>query len=143
MGAVPVTLTGMMSHADGSTENVTFVGLASLTGFGVGGGPILPPDQPPGTQPPGTPIHPIWGPPGFNPPGPGMPPGIWGGPIIPTPPLPPDVEVPPPGSPPVVVQGDHPVNPIVAPPYIVVNYPGVGQVLVPLPVPTTPAPAKK
>lgn len=56
--------------------------------------PIPPPS---GGQPP-QPIHPIWGPPGFNPPGPGMPPGIWGGPIIPPPVTPPGG----PGGPPHV-----------------------------------------
>lgn len=96
-----------------------------------------------GSQPP-HPEHPIWGPPGFNPPGPGMPPGIGGGPIIPpnvppgmqppTPPNPgdPTTPVPPPaGSP------GWPVSSIVPPPYIIVQYPGIGPVVVAPPV--TPA----
>jgi hypothetical protein len=109
----------------------------------IGGGPVFPEGTPPSAG--GIPIHPIWGPPGFNPPGPGMPPGIWGDPIIPVPPNTPDV--PPPGSPPTVVGGTQPVNPIVPPPAVVIEYPGVGKVIVPLPLPlpppTTPPAAKK
>jgi hypothetical protein len=47
----------------------------------------------------------------------------------------PDVAIPPPGSPPVVIQDARPVHPITPPAAIVVNYPGVGKVLVPLPAP--------
>jgi hypothetical protein len=66
---------------------------------------------------------------------------VGGGPIFPPeggpPVLPPDVEVPPPGSPPVILGDSTPVQPIVAPPFIIVNYPGIGKVLVPLPVPAS------
>lgn len=91
MAYANVVINGMMFHAkSGESTPVTIVGLAGLTDFTVGGGPVIPP---PATQPPGTPIHPIWGPPGFNPPGSGMPPGIWGGPVLP--PLTPPTEPPP------------------------------------------------
>jgi len=114
---------------------------------GIWGGPIVPPQQPPGS--PGSPQHPIWGPPGFNPPGPGMPPGIWGGPIIP-PDLPPGVIVPTPpnpGDPVTPVQpppgsGGWPVQPITPPPFIIVNYPGVGPVVVPPPANNATSPSK-
>ena len=57
----------------------------------------------------------------------------------------PPPQIPPPGSPPVMIPGTQPVHPIVAPPAIVVDYPGVGKVLVPQPVPpsgSTTAPKK-
>jgi len=108
MAAVDVTISGVIYDKTARTMRpVVIMGEASLTGLGVGGGPMPPqgpvdpgysppwaqvPDQPPGQ--PGVPIHPIWGPPGFNPPGPGMPPGIGGGPIIPD--LPPPIDQPPP-----------------------------------------------
>ena len=66
MAAVPVTIVGMVTHENGASENVTLVGVASITGLGVGGGPINPPG--------------IWGPtdprPGWG--LPEQPPGIWG-----------------------------------------------------------------
>lgn len=52
----------------------------------------------------------------------------WPKPPIDVPPLPP------PGSPPVAIPGTQPINPIVPPPAIVVDYPGIGKVLVPQPV---------
>ena|SRR5215831_4721193 len=83
MASVPVTIDGVLYDKYGRTVQVVqLVGQATLTGLGVGGGPIIP-DTPPAQPPGGVPIHPIWGPPGFNPPGAGMPPGIGGGPIIP------------------------------------------------------------
>lgn len=101
MSAVEVTITGILFDKLARTsQNVVLIGEATLTGLGVGGGPIQPPAQPPGGggQPPG-----IWpGPgdpdfPGKPPGGGGKPPGIWGGPIDPYPghPLPE-----PPGKPP-------------------------------------------
>ena len=97
MAEVPVTINGVIfPKARGGNDQpipCTLVGSAWITGLGLGGGPVLP-DQPPGQG--GQPIHPIWGPPGFNPPGAGMPPGIWGGPVLP-PDAPPDV---PAGTPP-------------------------------------------
>ena len=82
MAAIPVTLVGSISVAGQDPVTCTILADMTYTGLGVGGGPIVPPGQPPSG---GVPIHPIWGPPGFNPPGPGMPPGIWGGPVIPPP----------------------------------------------------------
>ena len=133
MSAVPMAFTGVMYPLNKKDPPVAcyFVGNAWSPGLSVGGGPVYPQG--------GVPIHPIWGPPGFNPPGAGMPPGIWHDPIIP-PPMPPDVEVPPPGSPPVVIGGDHATNPIVSPPFIIVNYPGIGPVMVPQPVTESAAP---
>src|SRR5499427_10343199 len=82
MSAKPVMMTGVIYPMDKmhAPMAVSFVGNAWDPTLSVGGGPVIPPEQPPG-----VPIHPIWGPPGFNPPGPGMPPGIWGGPIMPPP----------------------------------------------------------
>lgn len=98
MAEVPVTLNGVLFDLWNKTsQRVVLIGDASLTGLGIGGGPMPPgPGQPPVGGPPGQPIHPIWGPPGFNPPGPGMPPGIWGG----APPLYPDIGFPIPQPPP-------------------------------------------
>src|SRR5262252_1818596 len=81
MAAVPTTLVGILAHEDGSSENVTFTGLASITGLSVGGGPIDPPRIWGPTDPrPTPPIH--LGPGGE----PGGPPVIGGGPILPDPP---------------------------------------------------------
>lgn len=66
MAAVEVTITGTLyDKLNRTTQQVVLIGEASLTGVGVGGGPIIPPGQP------GGPPH-IWGPPD-------MPPGFWGG----------------------------------------------------------------
>jgi hypothetical protein len=76
MAAIPITLIGT-STTDPSGQT-TFVGVAVVTGLGIGGGPIVP--QPPlgiwgPTDPrPGNPISGIPGLPG----GPGQQPGIWG-----------------------------------------------------------------
>jgi hypothetical protein len=131
MAAVEVTITGMLyDRLARTTQNVVLIGEASLTGVGVGGGPILPPQQPPGGSS-GHPEHPIWGPPGISlPPGPGFPP-VAGHPL----PIPPGVEVPPPGSPPVIIPGAHPVQPMVPPAAVVIEYPGIGKVVVPQPLP--------
>ena len=103
MAAVPVTIVGIETRDDGSSSNVTIVGLASLTGLAVGGGPM-----------PGGPPPQIWGPtdPRPTPPIAGIPglPGyeppltIWGPtdprpthPIV-IPPPPPDVDQPPPAG---------------------------------------------
>lgn len=79
MAAVEVTISGMLyDRLNRTTQNVVLIGEASLTGVGVGGGPIQPPaggGQPPGGGQPGAPTHPIWGPPGSNfPDKPGYPP---------------------------------------------------------------------
>src|SRR6516225_4816160 len=85
MAARPVMMVGVLYPLNKMDPPVPcyFYGNAWDPSLSIGGGPIIPPEQPPVGGPPGQPIHPIWGPPGFVPPGPGMPPGIWGGPIIP------------------------------------------------------------
>jgi len=139
MAAVPVSLSGVLYDLyNRTTQRVIFIGDASLTGLGVGGGPIIP-DQP--AQPPGIwgggnepfPTPPIWWP-GFpNPPGGGQPP------TMENPPQPgdPPVAVPPPSG-----SSGWPVQPITPPPYIIVNYPGVGPIVVAPPATsaTTPPP---
>jgi len=151
VAAIPIQIDGVFfPHAKGSQPvKGTMLGQASIYGLGIGGGPIFPPpDGGGGTPdwPPPHPEHPIWGPPGFNPPGPGMPPGIGGGPIIPVPPETPNL--PPPGSPPVHLAGTQPVQPVTPPAAVVIQYPGIGRVLVPqptqsvqIPVPPVPTPA--
>lgn len=93
MAAINVTLVGM-----GNGEPFTFIGLASLTGLGVGGGPIIPPDKPP-IDPGLHPEHPIVlpkppqvPPPSIWPPGPGI--DFPSHPIV----IPPPVD---PGQPPI------------------------------------------
>jgi hypothetical protein len=148
MAAAEVTISGILyDKLNRTTQQVVLIGEATLTGLGVGGGPMPPGQRPPWW--PGHPEHPI--PPTVwpNPPQPGGPPlGTWGGdapwpgyatppiyippnvPPIVTPPTPPNpgdpttIVPPPSGSPGWPVQG------IVPPPYIVVMYPGVGPVVV-------------
>lgn len=132
MSAVEVTITGLLyDRINRTTQNVVLIGEAMLTGLGPGGGPIIPPVQPPGEggKPPG-----FWGPqPGFP-----TPPIV----IPPLPdPVPPNVTLPPPGSPPVVLPGATPEHPITPPPAIVVEYPGIGRVLVPQPLTREPKPS--
>lgn len=89
MAAVPITIVGIETRSDGTSDNVAIVGMASLTGLGVGGGPVIPP------------------------------PGIWPGPgPLPHPEHPivlPPVD---PGGPPVEIwpRPGHPAHPIVLPP---------------------------
>lgn len=147
MASVEVTISGVLYDKTArTTQPVVLIGEATLTGLGVGGGPIIPPGS--GGSPPG-----IWGPndprptpPIAFPPGwvggvpPGQPPGIWGpNDPRPTPPIfiPPNVppsltppEEPQPGDPTTIVEGNFPVQPIEPPPYIVMNYPGIGPVVV-------------
>lgn len=80
MAAVEVTITGMLyDRVNRTTQNVVLVGEASLTNVGIGGGPVIPPEKPPGIWPsPGHPAHPIA--PGGRPP---VDPG-WGIPLPPT-----------------------------------------------------------
>jgi hypothetical protein len=117
MAAVPVTLLGTVSYDNGSQQNVTFQGVALLSGVGVGGGPM--PGGPPlgiwGGKPPpyvdiggpGPQPHPDHGLPGSQP-GPSHP--------IVLPPIQP-------GGPPVDA---HPEHPIVLPPPVDVG-PGGGK----------------
>lgn len=53
MAAVEITISGVLyDKLNRTTQQVVLVGDASLTGIGIGGGPIIPPGSPPG----------IWGP---------------------------------------------------------------------------------
>lgn len=105
MAAVEVTITGVLFDKLARTaQNVVLIGEASLTGVGVGGGPIIPP----GAAPPGgAPGFPIFLPPGTGwlPGGPsapgGYPPSVEHPIVIPPPPTQPpqppsDVKPPPP-----------------------------------------------
>lgn len=145
MAAVPLSYRATLYDlANKRSMEVYLEGDASITGLGIGGGP-LPPGQG-GGQPPG-----IWGPPGPWPSPPiHLPPGQGGGgggqppgqgphpehPIVIVP-VPPDApNVPPPGSPPVIIGGTQPVQPMTPPPAIIVQYPGIGKVVVPQPTQT-------
>ena len=102
MAEVLVQIDGILwDDADKSGKKVTLIGKLFRPDLSIGGGPIMPPSQPPGYpthpipptaehpivippieppevgQPPvgGTPVFPIWGPPGIElPPGAGYPP---------------------------------------------------------------------
>jgi hypothetical protein len=92
MAAVPVTiLNATITGQGGNITGATVTGELTITGLGVGGGPVFPPDVPghPIVIPPtpGEPVHPAF-------------------PIV----LPPDSEVPP-GAPP-----GYPTHPIAGPP---------------------------
>jgi hypothetical protein len=81
MPAVPITLVGISTDDTGQARSVTFVGMASITGLQVGGGPM------PGGKPPvisGGPIDP-YPDAGLPMPQPPRPPVISGGPIDPYP----------------------------------------------------------
>ncbi|HEX8837678.1 MAG TPA: hypothetical protein VF748_12130 [Candidatus Acidoferrum sp.] len=146
MAAVEVTISGVLyDKLNRTTQQVVLIGDAMLTGLGVGGGP-MPPGQGGGGQPPG-----IWGPPGPWPSPPiHLPPGGGGGqppgqephpehPIV----IPPgSPNVPPPGSPPVIVPGTQPTNPMTPPSAIVIQYPGIGKVVVPQPTQTAGGPVQ-
>lgn len=140
MAAVEITFRGTEYDLQNkSSRQVVLIGEAFLTNVGIGGGPIIPPGQPPGiwgpTDPrPTPPIH--WGPGGEV----GGPPVIGGGPIIPVPPETPNV--PPPGSPPLIIAGTTPTHPMVPPPAVVIEYPGLGKVVVPQPTQTAAVPPK-
>lgn len=146
MASVEITISGVLyDKLNRTTQQVVLIGEASLTGLGVGGGPIIPPGQP---VSPGVPTHPIMlpGMPGWGDPHPAhpivlppeLPPGVQ--PPVPPKPGDPTTPVPPPAG-----TAGWPVNPIVVPDYIVVWYPGVGPVYVAPPQqgPTTTPPAKK
>lgn len=149
MSAIAVTIVGSIIDAcSPEGRPCTIVGLASLTGLGVGGGPILPPSQPPSIWPsPGHPAHPIVLPPMggggahpehpiYWPPHPEHPIVLPPSPIVPPEPpqLPPTFTPPPPGS--VITPPGapaQPVNPIVMPKFILVYYPGFGWLIVTAP----------
>lgn len=134
MAAVEITISGVLYDKYNRTQqNVVIIGEAMLTGLTIGGGPIIPPGRPPGTG--------IWpNPPEGQAPLPSHPIALPGDPWWPTDPPP---TIPPPGSPPVMIPGSQPVHPITPPPAIIVDYPGVGKVLVPMPAPTGATPTKK
>ena len=106
MAAIPVALSGVVYDVYGRTQGrVVIFGELSLFGVGVGGGPIIPPGQPPAGGD-AHPEHPIYYPPHpshpiYNPGGPpgSAPPGFWGGGmgpgVKPQPPFPPKPEEPP------------------------------------------------
>lgn len=124
MAAIPVTIVGTFTSADGTSVGGTFEGSMSHTGLGVGGGPAQPPlgiwggGNVPMPTPPihlgpgGEPLPPQIGG------GPVYPPGIWG----PNDPRPtPPIYLPPvqPGGPPLVIWGPNdprPTPPIHLPP---------------------------
>lgn len=116
MAAVEVTISGVLyDKLARTTQQVALIGECFLTNVGIGGGPIIPPEKPP-VIPPGDlhPEHPI---------------------VIPPPP---DMQPPPPpnpGDPTTRVPGNWPVSSVVPPPYIIVNYPGIGPVVVAPPAP--------
>jgi hypothetical protein len=154
MAAVPVEIRATLYDLQSKSSREVFIqGMAALTGLGVGGGPIIPPSnggQPPVDWGPGGPPHPafpIWGGPGAGfPDKPGYPPVVGGGPIIP-PNVPPGLQPPAPpnpGDPTTIVpppagSPGWPVQPIAIPPYIIVNYPGVGPVVVAPPAQAPPS----
>lgn len=115
MAAVEVTISGLLfDKLSRTTQNVVLIGEATLTGLGVGGGPMPPGGGGGGGSPPGIwgggnqpfPTPPINLPPGG---GGGQPPGIWGGGNVPMP-SPPIANVPgapgyePPDKPPEPIQ---------------------------------------
>ena len=157
MAAVEITISGVLyDKLNRTTQQVVLVGDASLTGLGIGGGP-MPPGQGGGGSPPGIwgggnvpmptpPIANVPGAPGYRPPGD----HIWGGgnEPFPTPPiwLPPEQVPPgmkPPAPPPAgttaPVPGNWPTSGMVPPEYVVFNYPGVGPIYVAPPPHAEPA----
>lgn len=162
MAAVEVTISGVLyDKLARTTRPVVLIGEASLTGLGVGGGPVFPPEG--GGGPPDH----IWGPTDPRPTPPiafppgwvgGVPPGTGTWPpqnpphpahpiVLPPEQVPPDQQpptTPPPGTvtpvPPPAGSAGWPVNPITPPAYVVLNYPGVGPVYV---TPPAPAPASR
>lgn len=154
MAGVAITISGVLFDKYARTGRpVTLVGEATMTGLGVGGGPIIPPEGG-GGYPPG--IWPGPGDPDF--PGGGQPPSIWPSPghpahpiVIPPEQVPPGMQPPTPpapGSPttpvpPPAGSSGWPVQPIQPPAYLVLNYPGIGPVYVAQPLMPTTGPAKR
>jgi hypothetical protein len=133
MATVPVQIDGVLwDQASKKPYKVTLLGQASIYGLGVGGGPIVPPDG--GNGPPSIGGGPIFPPEISGPPGPWPTPPI----VIPLPPETPNL--PPPGSPPVHIAGTQPVNPMTPPAAVLMEYPGIGKVVVPQPTQSVPAP---
>src|SRR5262245_45444293 len=128
MSARPIMLDGVLYPKDKmhAPIAVTFMGVAYDPTLEIGGGPILPMPMP-------TPPV-IWGPTDPRPT-----PPIYIPPVVPVPPDQPNV--PPPGSPPVIVGGTQPVTPMVPPAAVLIEYPGIGKVVVPQPTATAQPPA--
>lgn len=122
MAAVEVTISGVLfDKQNRTTQQVVLIGEATLTGVGVGGGPVIPPPQ----QPPDGG-------------GGGKPPGIWGGANEPFP-TPPIANVP--GAP-GYTPPDKPPEPIQPPiDWKVIWTPSEGWVVVGVPNVPHPAPS--
>lgn len=146
MAAVGITLNGMFYDKLARTSRPgVFIGEASLTDLGVGGGPIIPPEGSGPVDPGyGKPMPPdmIWGgrppvDPGYGRPGGEHPmPPIYYPPNVPPelqPPTPPPAGTTTPVPPPAGSAG-WPVTGIVPPAYIVMQYPGVGPIYVTPPI---------
>lgn len=158
MAALNVALNGVVIDLYGRVISgpVKIVGELMYSDRGVGGGP-LPPGQGGGgggdgdhiwgggnVPMPNPPIANVPGAPGYRPPGD----HIWGGgnEPFPTPPIyippavPPGLQPPTPpnpGDPTTSVPGNFPVQPITPPAYMVVQYPGIGPVVVAPPAPAS------
>ena len=90
MATVPITIVGNEVAPDGTTTPISIVGMASITGLVIGGGPIVPPTVVP-PQPPLIPQFPIAGGPDPGwPDKPGYPDYITGWPVPVPPVTPPD-----------------------------------------------------
>lgn len=138
MSAVEVTISGVLFDKQNRTvQNVVLIGEATLTGLGVGGGPIPPGAEQPGKPPgiwgggnvpmPTPPIANVPGAPGYRPPG-GQPPGIWPNPPEGTAPLPEHPIVLPPD------EGTKPPEPIQPPiDWKVIWHPEEGWIVVGVP----------
>jgi hypothetical protein len=165
MAAAELTFSGLLyDKLNRTAQQVVLIGEATYTGLGVGGGP-MPPGSGGQPQPPWWPGHPehpipptVWpNPPSGGTPNPPwwpghpehpIPPVVGGGPIFPPnvppglqPPSPPNPGDPTTPIPPPAGSPGWPVQSIVPPPYIVVNYPGLGPVVVAPPAATGAAPA--
>lgn len=100
MAAIDITISGVLyDKLSRTTRPVVLIGEASLTGLGIGGGPILPPEGGGGPPvSPGVPTHPIMlpGMPGWGDPRPEhpiyWPPPPTDPPTIPSDPKPPPAE---------------------------------------------------
>lgn len=155
MAEALVQISGVLYDKLSRTERpVLLQGAASLMGVGVGGGPVIPPSGGDGPVDPGWgipgppyPTHPIYRPGPPVDPGWGIPEGghvmppIYYPPNVPPslePPQPPNAGDPTTPVPPPAGSSGWPVQPIQPPPYIVVNYPGIGPVTVAPPLTAQP-----
>lgn len=130
MAGIKTTTTGVIIDLYGRVISgpIKLVGETVYSALGVGGGPIFPPEGGNGDKPPG-----FWGPPG-----PWPTPPIYIPPMVPPGMKPP--EAPQPGDPTTAVPGNWPVQPITPPDYLIVQYPGIGPVVVAPPAEPTSEP---